>query len=216
MDGQGRLPSWPRRIPTCVAGLLLLAVSLAVQPLLAPMVYGVLLYHWPQLWHPAAAAVTAFLGLAVIVAVLLAKWDEEPTPGSWGLHPTIRGDVPKPLRWLQTNDERLPGGLYEETVAKLLERTGRVVCSMYWLGWRNRAHGMRKVFGKYLHGEEGKAALTTLFDEVDGKVKGVRPDGSWFYRKRLFGAFVFVCGHRVYDLHDGRYLVVPTCTAKRA
>lgn len=200
------------RTRTILAGLLLLAVSIAVMPGLGPLVYGLAVWLRPSLSSPVGWAVAIAQSLLVPLAVALASWDKLPTAGSWGTHPTIRGDVPRALRWLQTMDERLPGGLYEPTVERLLERVGRYWTSLYWLGWRNRAHGFRRLVSK----ASTEAAYLQRFPEDEsGKTKGVRVDGSWYWSRRL-GPLRAVAGYRVYLLLDGSYLAVPTCTIKRA
>lgn len=155
-----------------------------------------------------ASVLVFFLPLVTLLAVLLARWDKHPTPGTYDTVPTIRGDVPAWLRWLQTNDERLPGGLHEPTVLRVFQRFGRVVCSWYWIGWRNRAHGLRRVFG--LPSTEAMAGIR--FPVVEGKASGTRPDGTWYWSRDLWRLRV-VAGHRIYMLPTG-YLAVPTFTIK--
>lgn len=50
--------------------------------------------------------------------------------------------LPSWLAWAETPDEHLPGGLYEPTVAKIYNRFGWVVCSLYWLLLRNVGQGL--------------------------------------------------------------------------
>ena len=45
-----------------------------------------------------------------LLAVACARWDQDPTPDQWGTTPTRRGDLPRWAHWMQTMDERLPGG----------------------------------------------------------------------------------------------------------
>lgn len=52
------------------------------------------------------------------------------------------GSLPKPFRWMETPDNPLPGDLREPLVRKVYERFGFYLCSVYWLGWRNRAYGL--------------------------------------------------------------------------
>lgn len=200
------------RARTIVGGLVLLAASIAVVPGLGPLLYGLAVWAWPALSSPIGWAVALGQSLLVPLAVGLARWDQAPTAGSWGTHPTIRGDVPRALRWLQTIDERLPGGLYEPTVERLLQRAGRHGAALYWIGWRNRAHGLRRVLGA----PSTQAAYLQRFPEDDdGKTQGVREDGTWYWSRKL-GPLRAVAGHRIYLLLDGSHLAVPTCTIKRA
>jgi hypothetical protein len=145
-----------------------------------------------------------------LLAVLLARWDDEPTPGTYDPRPTIRGDVPRWLRWLQTNDERLPGGLHEPTVDRVMQRYGRTMAAWYWIAVRNRAHGLRRVFSQPVTPESAAMA----FPRVDGKASGRRPDGTWFW-SRDFGPLRVVAGHRIY-LYPQGHVAVPTLTVKRA
>lgn len=173
----------------------------------------------PSVSVPAMSkAVTLLQGVLLLLAsvlvfflqpvTLLARWDKQPTPGTYDTVPTIRGDVPGWLRWLQTNDERLPGGLHEPTVLRVFERYGRLVCSWYWIGLRNRAHGLRRAFG--LPSTEAMANIR--FPMVNGRANGTRPDGTWFW-SRDFWRLRAVAGHRIYMLPTG-YLAVPTFTVK--
>lgn len=94
-----------------------------------------------------------FLALVLApIAVRFAKWDDRPTTFTGGLidngPPTVRGDLPSWLSWVGTFDERLPGGLYEETVVANYNRFGRYWCSVLWL-WRNRMFGLTlRLFGR--------------------------------------------------------------------
>jgi hypothetical protein len=199
-------------------GLGLLAASIVVVPGLAVALYALAVWAWPWLWSPVALGAALGLSLVVPIGVLLARWDKLATEGRNSPDLAIRGDVLRLVRWLiQTMDERLPGDLGEATVAKLHARFGRVVCGIYWLGWRNRAHGLRRYVSQPLHGAEGEAAWRRRFEEVDGVAFGVREDGSWYYSRRLWFGLKFVTGHRVYQLLDkSTYLPVPTCTVKGA
>lgn len=151
-----------------------------------------------------ASVAVALMPFLTLLAVLLARWDTRKTYGSYGGPAVLRGDVPDGLRWLQTNDERLPGGLHEPTVAKVYGRWGRVACSWYWIGWRNRAHGLRRVFG--VPSTEEMANIRFPSGE------GTRPDGTWFWSRKV-GPIRVVAGHRIYMLPSG-YMAVPTLTFK--
>lgn len=111
------------------------------------------------------------------IAVLFARWDKEPTTWTGGASdngpPTIRGDLPMWLSWFGTFDERLPGGMYEPTVRKVYERSGRYWCSVYWLVVRNRMFGLAKwLFGK--------------------------PDGEPWIEERRFGPLAVQWGYKRY------------------
>jgi hypothetical protein len=139
--------------------------------------------------------------VVMLFAVWLIKWDKEPTPGSYGLHSTIRGDLPAWLRWYQTPDERFPGGLYEHDVKAWLERYGKYVCSYLWAGTRNVGFGLAAYWGK---------PATTWTPEQQGFWE--RPeDGLWYYCKRL-GPLQFKTGWDVWGMADGTYLAFPCFT----
>lgn len=146
-----------------------------------------------------------------LLAVAFARWDDDPTPDQWGTTPTPRGDLPRWARWMQTMDERLPGGTYEPTVARMLSRWGRYWTSVYWIGWRNRAHGLRRTFGRP---STEDAYRTSFQPDAKGRVYGVRSDGSWYWERRWW-QLRLVVGHRVYRIQPGEYLAVPTFTIKR-
>jgi hypothetical protein len=198
-------------IKPILAGLFLLLVSVAVTVGAAALLYAIAVFCNPQLWSWWGAGISAALSLLVPVVCLFTKWDTEPTPGSWISYPTIRGDLPKGFRWLQTTDERLPGGLYEPTVVKIFERVGKYWTSVYWLGLRNRAHGLRAYFAQ----PSNEESFHTIFQEnKHGIIRGWRSDGTWYFSVRFFG-FKLVLGHRVYCLLDSSFIAVPTVTLKR-
>jgi hypothetical protein len=143
-------------------------------------------------------------------AVKRATWDTEPSGDRYGLHPTIRGDLQPRDAWRGTPDERLPGGTYEPTVREWLAEHGRDECAKRWL-LRNRAHGIRAAYAI----PSTEAAWLEQFPEVGRVTRGVRSDGTWFYKRRV-GAFCYVEGHRIYQYLDGTYQAIPTCTIKRA
>ena len=149
--------------------------------------------------------VSLFAPLFVLLALPFAKWDDAETPGSYGLWPTVRGDLPGWARWLETPDERLPGGLYEPTLRDMLATHGKFITSLYWLGLRNRAHGFAALFAKPATVVQFNLPQSLGFTDLG--------DGLWLYVKR-FGPLVFMCGYRVYALPDHTFTAVPCCTAK--
>lgn len=159
------------------------------------------------------------LGLWVLVtpwrtrrAIRRVTWDTEPTYDQWQAVSTIRGDLHPDDAWRGTPDERLPGGTYEPTVAAWLEKYGRDECSYRWL-LRNRAHGARRRYA--VRSNEQCYGESTWFPEVGRITRGVRSDGTRYFRLRV-GPLAYVEGHRVYRYLDGSYWAVPTCTIKRA
>lgn len=203
---------------TVAQGLVLLLASLAV-PFGLPLAWVVLLWSLTPVLTPLALSlVPVLMSLALllvpvlpVLAVAGARWDSTPTTDQHGQGLTLRGDLPGWARWMQTLDDRLPGGTYEPTVAALLARVGRFWTSVYWIGWRNRAHGLRRVFGL----PSTLQAYNERFHPVDGVAQGVRSDGSWYWARTL-GPLRVVAGHRIYRLPGEVFLAVPTATVKRA
>lgn len=142
---------------------------------------------------PIVGLLLALVGIFIAPPVMffaryLIKWDKEPSNGSYGQNPTIRGDLPKCLRWFQTPDERFPGGLYEPTVQKWLDTKGRTYCSYKWAGWRNQLMGLAAALGKsttdYI--PETPLGFWARKDKLTGDI-------VWRYSKGLKW-FKFVCG----------------------
>jgi hypothetical protein len=149
------------------------------------------------------AIISAILApIVMLLAVWFIKWDKEPTTGSWGLNPTIRGDLPYLLRWFQTPDERFPGGLYEPTVQKWLDTKGKRYCSYMWAGMRNQMMGLAAALGR------------PATDYIPESPMGMwKRDDIWRY-SRMLGSFRFVCGWQVTKLASGSFLAVPVCSLK--
>lgn len=151
-------------------------------------------------------------------AIKRVDWDTEPSTDQHGMGLTIRGDLHPDDAWRGTLDDRLPGGTYEPTVAKMLEEKGRDATAFYWIGRRNRAHGMRR---KYARPSTLEAYNERFEPDENGHVYGIRSDGTW-YRERRIGPFKRVTGWRIYRaLIKGKsgefeYLAVPTATIKKA
>ncbi len=137
-------------------------------------------------------------------------WDATPTLDLASGRSVVRGDLPLKYRAIwQTPDERLPGGLYEPTVLKWLDKYGPKWCSFLWLGMRNRAHGFATRFEK---------PMTNHFNaQVDYKDKtGVlRLDGLWQLYVSL-GPFCFLAGYRSYHTPERSYYGVPVFGFKRS
>ena len=150
---------------------------------------------------PLAGLIVTLLNLLcpLLVPLILpfAKWDTEATHARVGEQAVIRGDLPKWLSWFSTPDERLPGGLYEPTVASMHARWGKWITSWYWLGIRNCLFGLSLRLGK--------PATDYIPDEPLGFWQR---DDIWRYSARL-GAFKFITGYKVYKLPDGSFRAAP-------
>lgn len=134
-----------------------------------------------------------------LVALILpfAKWDAEPTSARAGEQAVIRGDLPAWLSWFSTPDERLPGGLYEPTVAGLHDRWGKWVTSWYWLGLRNCLFGLALRLGR------------PATDYIPDLPLGFwQRDDIWRYSVK-FGPLKFLTGYKVYKLLDGSFRAAP-------
>ena len=146
-----------------------------------------------------------FAPFMVLFALPFIKWDKDETVDGMGRYSTIRGDLPKWLSFLGTPDERLPGGLYEPAVLSIYNRFGALFTAWYWLGIRNRLHGLAASFGVVT--EEGWPNPPDNSDEyyVRGKL--------WWRRKPIWGGkFAFKAGYRIYHLVDLTYRAVPCFT----
>lgn len=141
--------------------------------------------------------------IGMLLAVWFIKWDKEPSNGSYNQNPTIRGDLPYILKWFQTPDERFPGGLYEPTVQKCLDKYGRIITSYYWAGLRNQLMGLAAALGRQTS------------DYIPEEPLGFwERDNIWRYSIML-GKIKFVCGWQVYRKLDNTFLAVPLFTLKR-
>lgn len=175
-----------------------------------PLVLGFLLNTWLlalvllfiQPW--AALAVVLVAPVGTLIALPFARWDAEPSLDSNGKGLTIRGDLPAWAWWLQTPDERLPGGTYEPAVAVVLERHGRFLCSWYWLGFRNILQGLAAMFG---------VPVLTPWPLAPGFYT---TGALWWLRWGLPGNFLQLkAGWRTYH-ERGTFMAVPCLTVTKA
>jgi len=144
-----------------------------------------------------ATTFKVFCPVVVPFALLFAKWEQSPTNG------VVRGDLPKWLSWFSTPDERLPGGMYEPTVAAMYKKHGRFITAWYWLGFRNCLHGFAAMFGK------PASDFFPGYNRTDPKF--FKRDDIWRYFTYI-GPFRFVVGYKVYRLADGSFLATPSFT----
>lgn len=149
--------------------------------------------------------VALFAPLLVLLALPFIRWDSSQSLDPSGNFPAIRGNMPRWLSWLETPDERLPGGLYEPAVLAIYEKYGAWVCAWYWLGVRNRVQGFAAAFGvpatKGWTGHYGRQDQGAL----------------WWVRWPLLNRKLsFKAGYRIYLLLDGSYLAVPVFTITKA
>lgn len=112
-----------------------------------------------------------------------------------------RGALPRWLWWLQTPDERLPGGLYEKTILKWLSAYGDYGCSVRWL-WRNAGYGFAWWMGRPADG---------YLNVVEGLIYRA-PLWRW---RRTYGPIALMCGWKVHRANfeataaDGPYWAIP-------
>lgn len=154
-----------------------------------------------------------FCPIVVLPMVLFyVKWDNEPSTDSKGVGMVIRGDLDERLSYFSTPDERLPGGLYEDTVLsmynkltlKFNEKTARLITSWYWLGARNPLMGMANSLGKTVSGFI-----------LDGPKMFYKAEGVWRLRVPLIPPFVFLTGYEIYFKLDKVHTAAPIFTIKR-
>lgn len=98
-----------------------------------------------------------------------------------------RKQLPKIFKWLETPDEKLPGGLYESTVADIYDKWGWFIASWYWLGWRNVAFGLA-------WSALGKPATNYMvhLSAEEQKAQGI------YEKKTYFLGLVLITGYAVY------------------
>lgn len=98
-----------------------------------------------------------------------------------------RRKLPDMFKWLETPDEKLPGGMYESTVADIYDKWGWFIASWYWLGWRNVAFGLAWEF-------LGKPASNYMVNlsQWEKKEEGI------YERRTHFLGLVLITGYAVY------------------
>lgn len=158
---------------------------------------------WPILVALLVMAAGLLAPVLVLLALPFARWDSAVSLDSNGQGRVQRGDLSRWAAWLSTPDERLPGGTYEPKVARVLARCGRFCCSWYWLGVRNRLHGLAFAFAR---------PLTMPWSPVPGYYEA---EGLWWLRKPLLGnRLQLKAGWRTYRV-GGRWWGVPCCSITR-
>jgi len=140
----------------------------------------------------------------VLLSLLFAQRGAE-GPDSQGQHADVRrGRLPAGLWWLETPDERLPGGTYEPTVWRTYTLFGWYACALYWLGWRNQLHGLGFSFRK---------RLSVPWSLRRGYFRNA--EGLWWARLGLGPLpFELKLGWRQYIV-QGELWAVPCCTVTR-
>lgn len=122
------------------------------------------------------------------VALLFAVHYKTPWEGSFGSGTDInRLRLRWPFRWLDTPNEPLPGGFYEERVRRDFARHGWYWTSVRWL-WRHRALRLAFRFGHFV--DEYMVVREGHVVHLPGDVR------VWRYQKTL-GRLRFTCGWRV-------------------
>ncbi|WP_339898223.1 hypothetical protein [uncultured Gilvimarinus sp.] len=103
--------------------------------------------------------------------------------------------LPRALKWMETPDEHLPGGMYEPTVAWLYGHLGWFVTSWYWLSWRNVGHGITWDSGWPVPMYQMHMTPEQL-DEY----------GTRIYQRRVFGLWFMWGAKTVNDKLDTKHL----------
>jgi hypothetical protein len=147
----------------------------------------------------------------MLVLVWFIKWEDTPRSGQGAddLYLTIRGYLPKPLRFAQTIDCPYPGGMYEITVKERLEAHGKLWCSYVWSGWRNPM-GISGFFQKPAENPNSligvQSGNTLEFSRYS--------DGYWKVQKN-FKNFMIQYGWEIYKVSDSEeYIMIPHLTAR--
>lgn len=175
-----------------------------------------MMYVFPPLMGLLITLLNLACPILVLFTLPFIKWDKTETLDREGRDPAIRGDLPRWLSWFSTPDERLPGGLYEDTVHAFYLKHGKLWCSWYWLGVRNCLMGMATALGK--------PTSDYIPEEPLGYWERGTGDGHiWRYAKHLFTLnlpdkpirIIFVCGYQVYKRLDGSFQAAPVFTVKR-
>jgi hypothetical protein len=120
-----------------------------------------------------------------------------------------RYPLPRWLRWFDTPDEYLPGGLYEQRVVNDLRSHGPYVTTVKWLS-ANRLYGLAWRFGVPVSGY-----LDLLEDGY------VESGDLWRWRKTV-GPLVYLAGWKVHRANysatatGGPFLAIPFASVRVA
>jgi hypothetical protein len=156
--------------------------------------------------------------LLTIPAVLAAKLDAEPSEGA---HPGLgtlvrRPQLPAWAWWADTPDDK-GLGMYEATVRWAYEHLGWRLALWYWLGFRNRLHGLSWGFGKL--------CAYAIDLNSPANAQGWRFAGKLWQFELPLGPARLLLGYKQYDDHFYAYVpkffpqprwAVPMVTLKRA
>ncbi len=113
------------------------------------------------------------------------------------------------LRWMETPDELLPGGLYEPQVFSVYKKWGWFITAWVWIGTRNTGQGIM-----WNQGKEVSARMSELSDH--------EKDAAGIYQKeRIFLGLKFISGWKVvHDVYktktNGGFWAVPRFTVRLA
>lgn len=173
------------------------------------------------------ALITLVLSFAapfiVPFALPFIRWDNTLSAGNWDKTRVIRGDLPSWLSWLGTPDERLPGNLEEPSMRKMYQWFGPRVAAWYWLGVRNRLHGLAFTCALPLPNNEPWSAVPGFYKRVvilDDFPTTWDPEERiliWWLRMPILGGrFQLKAGWRSYYIRTGdQWYGVPCLTITR-
>lgn len=106
-------------------------------------------------------------------------------------------------KWLLTPDVELPGDLSLPAVKSIHDRWGFLITSLYWLGFRNRWHGLDFSFAQRLPLAWDQSAF------------GLQEQGDLWWLRYPLGKFQFKAGWRLV-VANGLPYGTPCCTITRA
>lgn len=96
-----------------------------------------------------------------------------------------RYSLPKIFKFLETPDELLPCGIYEETMISIYTKWGWFITAWVWIGFRNQAQGI--MWGQ---GKEVPNSLGMLTEEE-------KLEYSIYRNTYKFGFLKFISGYKV-------------------
>jgi hypothetical protein len=164
-----------------------------------------------------------------ICAFGLIKWNEEPSyvsdKGADDPHDNSfirRGRVRfNFLKWVETPDMPLPGGMYEPTVKNLYGEGSllkALLTSYVWLGLRNRAHGLAAMWGHATTDYIPNPFSTDRSLEnwtIENETHIFKRDEDWQVWKPIFLGFYMVYGFESHRKLDGTFVSYNHFTFKR-
>jgi hypothetical protein len=150
-----------------------------------------------------ASVMGAIPPVLTLIALPFAKRDVQPTVSKDGTWLVRRADLPKWAWFLETVDDRLPGGS-EPYVMDMYKRRGFFITSWYWLGFRNQLQALSVYFGINVSAAEVLDSPKWFF----------KAEGVWRVVIRLGSKFQIRFGWEIVN-PIGSHIAVPYFTIKK-